>query len=232
MSGATTSSDARGVFITFEGPEGGGKTTQIRRLAGKLAEAGLDVLAAREPGGTKLGEAVRGLLQHDAAGESPCERAEPLLFCASRAQLVARRIAPALARGAWVLCDRFTDSTVAYQGYGRGLPVEILKALNAFATAGCVPDLTIVLDVPTEVGMERMASRNAATAEGPDRFEREAVEFHARMRRGYLAIAREEPGRCVVVDASAGPDAVFKGIWGIVSARFGARLRAAGGAAT
>ncbi|MGI6496665.1 MAG: dTMP kinase [Kiritimatiellia bacterium] len=222
MSVTRTPCDARGVFVTFEGPEGGGKSTQIRRLAARLGEMGLDVVTTREPGGTRLGESVRGLLQHDAAGETPCERAEPLLFCASRAQLVARVVEPALARGAWVLSDRFTDSTVAYQGYGRGLPVETLKALNAFATAGRVPDLTFVLDVPAEVGLGRMAARD----EGPDRFEREDAGFHARMRKGFLDLAREEPSRCVVVDASRDPDEVFDDLWSILSSRFAPRLHA------
>lgn len=209
----------KGIFITFEGPEGGGKSTQLKRIAERLESLGRRVVTTREPGGTKLGECIRGILQHDAAGEPPCERAESLLFCASRAQLVKNVIRPAIASGACVLSDRFTDSTVAYQGYGRGLPVDTLKALNAFATGGLRPDLTLVLDVPTEEGMRRMLSRSAANSEGPDRFEREALEFHTRMRQGFLALAGEEPDRCVVVDATPDPATVTEAIWRIVSER-------------
>ena len=210
---------AKGLFITFEGPEGGGKSTQIKRLAARLEALGRAVVTTREPGGTKLGECIRGILQHDAAGEPPCERAESLLFCASRAQLVKKVIEPALADGACVLSDRFTDSTVAYQGYGRGLPIDTLKALNAFATGGLRPDLTFVLDIPTGEGMRRLAARSAAGAEGPDRFEREAVEFHERMRKGFLALAAEEPDRCIVIDATKPVDEVSDEIWRIVSCR-------------
>lgn len=210
---------AKGIFITFEGPEGGGKSTQIKRLAARLEALGRIVVTTREPGGTKLGECIRGILQYDSAGEPPCERAESLLFCASRAQLVKNVIAPALEGGACVLSDRFTDSTVAYQGFGRGLPVDTLKALNAFATGGLAPDITFVLDIPTAEGRRRLAARNAAAAEGPDRFEREALEFHERMRRGFIALAAEEPDRCFVIDATLPQDEVAAEIWRIVEAR-------------
>lgn len=210
---------AKGIFITFEGPEGGGKSTQIKLLAERLESLGRTVVSTREPGGTKLGECIRGILQHDTAGEPPCERAESLLFCASRAQLVKNVIEPALANGSCVLSDRFTDSTVAYQGFGRGLPIDTLKTLNDFATGGRHPDLTLVLDVPTSVGMQRLVARSAANAEGPDRFEREAIEFHTRMREGYLSLAAEEPARCVVVDAARSVEEVSDEIWRIVTAR-------------
>lgn len=138
-----------GRLISFEGPEGGGKSTQIKVLADRLrTERALTVRTTREPGGTPTGEAIRGLLQHDVAGEPLCDPAEVFLFCASRAQLCATVLAPALARGEWVLCDRFTDSTLAYQGYGRGFDLELLRRLNAFATGPVVPDLTLLLDVP------------------------------------------------------------------------------------
>ena len=211
----------KGRFITFEGPEGCGKSTQIRRLSARLEALGRKVVATREPGGTPLGECIRGMLQRDTAGEPPCDRAETLLFCASRAQLVRNVIAPALARGDWVLSDRFTDSTVAYQGYGRGLPIDVLSAMNEFATGGLRPDVTLVLDITAEEGMRRMAARCAAYGEYPDRFEREAVDFHRRMRDGFLAIAAADPARCAVIDASGDLDTVEAAIWGELRRRFG-----------
>lgn len=213
----------KGRFITFEGPEGCGKSTQIQRLSARLGTLGIKAVATREPGGTPLGECIRGMLQHDTAGESPCDRAETLLFCASRAQLVRNVVAPALARGEWVLSDRFTDSTVAYQGYGRGLPVDELAAMNEFATGGLHPDVTLVLDITAEEGMRRMAERCAALGEDPDRFEREAVDFHRRMRDGFLALAAADPARCVVIDASGDPDSVEAAIWRVIVERLGPR---------
>lgn len=138
----------RGVFITFEGPEGSGKSSHVRLLKERLEARGREVLLTREPGGTPLGENIRGLLQHDHAGEPPVDRAEVMLFLASRAQLCERVIRPALDRGAWVVCDRFSDSTLAYQGHGRGFDVDTLRVMNTFATADLVPDLTILLDIP------------------------------------------------------------------------------------
>lgn len=190
-----------GKFITFEGPEGSGKSTHIRRVAEFLREKGLAVVLTREPGGTPLGEAIRRLLQHDESGESPADRAEVLLFLASRAQHVERLIKPALARGAWVLCDRFEDSTFAYQGYGRGLDLQSLKNANAFATAGLRPDLTILLDVRPETSRARLLSRQAATSVALDRIECEADAFHGRLRDGFLALAKQEPERFVTVSS-------------------------------
>lgn len=189
---------ARGKFITLEGPEGAGKSTHLARLAEALRARGIEVLTTREPGGTPLCEAVRGLLQFNAAGEAPQTRAEVLLFLASRAQLVSQVIKPALARGTWVLCDRFCDSTFAYQGYGRGLELAQLRALNAFATAGLMPDLTLLLDIPEAESARRLAERK-----GPaDRFEQEQAAFHRRLAEGFREMAAAEPARFRVIDSS------------------------------
>ena len=214
-----------GVFITFEGPEGSGKSTHLRRLAERLRAEGRTVLTTREPGGTPVGEAVRGLLQHDSGGETPEPRAEVLLFCASRAQLVNRVISPALARGEWVLCDRFADSTLAYQGFGRGFDLEALVAINGFATGGVVPALTLLLDLDVAAGMRRLAARHAALATEADRFEREHCAFHARLRDGFLALAADAPERFCVIDSDREPDVVAEAIWQAVRARFGANRK-------
>ena len=207
----------RGKFITFEGPEGGGKTTQARRLAAALEQAGRRVLYTREPGGTLTGEAIREILQHDKAGEAISPEVEVLLFAASRAQLVRQVILPALERGVWVVCDRFADSTTAYQGYGRGLALEQLLAINQWAVNGAVPDLTILLDLPVGAGMARLAQR----ADGVrDRIEREAPEFHERVRQGYLELARRWPARFCVVSAASAADAVAAEIWQAVTHAF------------
>ncbi len=190
-----------GKFITFEGPEGGGKSTQARELAERLRAAGKTVLVTREPGGTPLAEKIRGLVREELE-DPPVTHSEVLLFLASRAQVVANVIKPALARGEWVICDRFADSTFAYQGYGRGIDVGLLRQLNDFATEGLVPDLTILLDVPPEVSRARLAARQAATATTADRIELAGAEFHRRLRAGFLEIAHAEPGRFSIIDAS------------------------------
>lgn len=204
---------ARGRFITLEGPEGAGKSTHLQALAERLRARGLTVHTTREPGGTPLGEAVRGLLQFDAAGESPVPRAELLLFLASRAQLVETLIRPALARGEWVLSDRFCDSTFAYQGYGRGMDVADLRRLNAFATDGLMPDLTLLLDIPQEESRLRVAGR-----EGPaDRFEREREAFHQKLAEGFRALAAQEPHRIRRI-ASDGPrETTAEAVWAAVA---------------
>ena len=202
----------RGKFITFEGPEGGGKTTHARRLVEQLQAAGHKVVYTREPGGTPTGEAIRDILQHDKAGEAPCSETEVLLFAASRAQLVRHVIVPALERGEWVVCDRFADSTTAYQGYGRGFPVEQMIAINEFAIAGAQPDLTILLDLPVSDGFARLQQRGGAK----DRIEREALEFHERVRAGYLELARRWPERFRIVEARRPLDEVSAEIWSLV----------------
>ncbi len=199
---------ATGKFITFEGPEGSGKSTHIRLLAEFLRGRGVAVTLTREPGGTPTGEAIRGLLQHDHSGEAPVGRAEVLLFLASRAQHVERLIRPSLDAGTWVLCDRFDDSTLAYQGFGRGFDLAALREANAFATGGLKPDLTVLLDVRPETSRARLRDRVAQTLSAPDRIEREADAFHVRLREGFLELAREEPGRFAVVDSERERDVV------------------------
>ncbi len=204
---------ARGKFITLEGPEGAGKSTHLRLLAERLRAQGITVLTTREPGGTRLGEAVRGLLQFDDAGESPVPRAELLLFLASRAQLSEKVIRPALERGEWVLSDRFCDSTFAYQGYGRGMDIEALRVLNGFATTDLLPDLTLLLDISQEESRQRVAERC-----GPaDRFEQERDTFHQRLAEGFRALAAQEPQRIRRI-ASDGPQSqTAEAVWAAVA---------------
>jgi dTMP kinase len=204
---------ARGRFISFEGPEGGGKTTQAARLIARLRSRDLTVLDVREPGGTPTGEAIREILQHDRAGEPICPETEALLFAASRAQLVRRRILPALEQGAWVVCDRFADSTTAYQGFGRGFPVEDMIRINDFAIDGANPDVTILLDVDGTTGRTRLAARHAHTGKGPDRIEREEASFHARVRDGYLTLAQRFPQRFRIINAARDVEAVAAEVW-------------------
>ncbi len=206
----------RGKFITFEGPEGGGKSTQIRRLAARLEEAGHHILVTREPGGTPTGEAIRQILQHDAVGEPISPETELLLFEASRAQLVSHVIGPALEKGVWVLCDRFMDSTTAYQGYGRGFDVETVLAINRLAVAGCEPDLTVLLDIETQKGLIRLEGRNRRDKTGRDRIEREERAFHERVRAGFLQLAHKWPERIRIVDAMRAEEEVEAMVWDLV----------------
>ena len=198
---------ARGRFITFEGGEGCGKSTQVVRLAAALESRGIKVLLTREPGGTRLSELIRTLLK-DEAEDPPVDRAELLLFLAARAQLVRNVIAPALEAGTWVISDRFSDSTVAYQGYGRGLPVDFVRQANDFACEGLRPDLTFLLDLDPETAERRMRGREAATNTSADRIERAGSGFHARLRKGFLELAAADAPRFSVVDASKSPDEV------------------------
>jgi len=201
-----------GRFITFEGGEGCGKSTQVRRLRAALEATGIEVVATREPGGTPLAETVRSMLKDETA-DTPCDRAELLLFLAARAQLVRNVIRPALERGAWVVSDRFGDSTLAYQGYGRGLPLDFVKAADRFACGDLAPDMTLLLDVPPEISAERMRRRESETHVSADRIERAGDEFHRRIRRGYAEIAATDPERVVVIDASRSEDDVWESVW-------------------
>jgi dTMP kinase len=199
----TTDTARQGRLITLEGGEGAGKSTQAKRLGAFLRGLGLEVTETREPGGAPGAEAIRALLVEGDPGRwTPL--AETLLLSAARADHLARTVRPALAAGHWVVCDRFTDSTLAYQGFGHGLDAARLRVLNALVTEGLTPDLTVILDVPVDAGLGR-ADRRAG---GEDRFERMGRDFHERLRRGFLAIAQAEPHRCVVIDATADVDSV------------------------
>ena len=205
-----------GKFITFEGPEACGKSTQIKLLAEKLVAQGIRVACTREPGGTATGEAIRNILQHDAAGEPLADRAELLLFTASRAQLMDQKILPALEKGDWVLCDRFIDSTMAYQGFARGMDIETLDRINEFAIYEHKPDLTILLDLDVERSFQRLEERYADGNESHDRFEREAREFHERVRDGFHRLAEREPERFRIINTDRPIEVVSADIWGAV----------------
>jgi dTMP kinase len=196
----------RGFLLTLEGPEGSGKSTQAHRLAARLAAAGRSCVVTREPGGTVLGEAIRRLLLH--AGEpTPVPAADALLFNAARAQLVAEVIRPALERGDVVICDRFTDSTLAYQGFGAGQPLAALRELARFAAGDLTPDLTVLIDLPEEEGLRRKSASEKTRFE-----EREDLAFHRRVRQGFRRLAAEEPDRFVVVDGCQSVEAIEEAI--------------------
>ena len=210
-----------GKFITFEGPEGSGKSTQIKLLAEQLEGREIKVLCTREPGGTATGEAIRNILQHDAVAEKLNERAELLLFTASRAQLMDQIIFPALERGEWVVCDRFIDSTMAYQGFARGMPIDTLDRINNFAINGRKPDLTLLLDLDIECGFERLEERYSDGKASADRFEREARDFHRRVRDGYHKLAEREPGRFRIINAEQSIEEVAAQVWATVTEAIG-----------
>jgi dTMP kinase len=203
------------MFITLEGMDGSGKTTQFRKLAEWLTAQGCSVLTVREPGGTQLGESVREILLQGRGGEMDA-RAELLLFCASRAQLVAERILPHLEQGGVVLCDRFADSTLAYQGYGRGLDLDLLRTILDFATCGRWPDLTLYFDLDVETALARRAADGEV-----NRLDSESVEFHRRVRAGYEQLAACDPRRWVTVDARQPIDAVEAAVLRAVESRMG-----------
>lgn len=196
----------RGRFISLEGPEGCGKSTQAGLLAAYLREHGLTVRMTREPGGTPTGEMIREILQHHASGEDISPEAEVLLFAASRAQHVARVIRPALERGEWVICDRFVDSSLAYQGAARGMGIETVLAANEVALGGLWPDVTLWFDLPVDVALTRVVSRGADA----DRFESETRAFHQKVAEGYRELAKRFPERIVRVDAGGDIDGVEK----------------------
>lgn len=206
----------RGKFITFEGSEGSGKSTQIERLVTRLQHSGLGTLVSREPGGTELGEEIRNLLLHHRAGGAMAAETELLLFAAARAQLVRERIAPALAAGQVVISDRFHDSTTVYQGAARRLAPEAVARINHFAVGHHLPDLTFLLDVPVEVSRARVRGRGDGR---PDRIERESAEFFTRVRDGYLALAQAESRRIAVIDSTQPIDTVSALIWQTVHER-------------
>ncbi len=206
------------MFITFEGPDGSGKSTQIRLLAERLTAAGRPVLQTREPGGTEISEQIRDLL-HDLKNKAMQPRAEILLFSAARAQLVEEKIKPHLAAGGIVLCDRYADSTLAYQGYGHDLDREQLRLITAFATDQLKPDLTLLFDIDAETGLRR---RLAGGGEW-NRMDDYALAFHQRVRAGYLELARAEPGRWVQLDAAQPAEALAADVWRVVSARLAGR---------
>lgn len=207
-----------GRFVTFEGGEGAGKSTRVADVAERLRRRGHEVVVTREPGGSPGAEAVRHALLTGAA-EAFGPLAEALLFAAARADHVDQTIRPALDRGAWVLCDRFADSTRVYQGATGNVPAEQLAALEEIAVDGVRPDLTILLDVPVEIGLARAAARRGDGA--VDRFEKDGVDIHERRRRAFLALARAEPKRFVVVDASQDPATVADAVWYGLCSRLG-----------
>lgn len=205
-----------GLFITIEGPDGAGKSTQVRLLAAYLQQQGWPVVLTREPGGTELAEKIRGLLL-EVSREPVTPVAEVLLYAASRAQHVEYLIKPALAKGAVVISDRFVDSSVAYQGYGRGLGAELVWQINEPALGGLLPHLTIVLDIDPEAGLQRLAQRSQEHRTGLDRLEREALDFHRRVREGFLQLARQFPDRVAVLSAAGRVEEVHQQIIALVS---------------
>ncbi|PCJ26055.1 MAG: dTMP kinase [SAR86 cluster bacterium] len=208
-----------GYFITIEGIEGVGKSTNIATLTKFLEEKGVEYIVTREPGGTELAEKIRELLL-EISEESITELSELLLVFAARAQHIEKLIKPALQSGKWVVCDRFTDATFAYQGGGRGLDQKIISALQSMVQDELRPDLTIILDLDPETGLERATKRGSL-----DRFEQEKIEFFARVRQSYLDIAAAEPQRCVVVDASKPLEAVKSDLLNMLEQKLGTALQ-------
>ncbi len=212
----------RGLFFTFEGVEGSGKTTQLRRLSATLRQAGQRVAETREPGGTSLGDAIRSILLATRNLEMVAET-ELFLYLASRAQLCREWIVPALNAETIVVCDRFADATVAYQGYGRGLDLKLIRTINRVATGGLTPDLTILLDLDPREGLRRVRERGQVPLPESllDRLEAEALEFHDRVRKGYLQLAREESHRFQIIDATQSEEAIAAEIWARVEPLIG-----------
>jgi len=215
----------RGRFITFEGGEGTGKSTHTKLLAKQLGRLGIEVVLTREPGGSPGAEIIRHVILSGAAKPLGAE-AETMLFASARDDHLRMTIRPALERGAWVVCDRFADSTRVYQGIVGAVDRRLIDGLERITVGETVPDLTFVLDVPVELGLKRAMTRRGA--ENADRFESEALDFHERLRAGFRAVAENEPGRCVLIDASAPRAGVAEQIWGVVEQR----LQPAGAAST
>lgn len=205
-----------GTLISFEGSEGSGKSTQIIRLAAHLQKLKREVISVREPGGTEIGEQIRNIIVHNSKGDEMCAETELLLFTAARAQLVRETIAPALIRGAIVLSDRFLDSSTVYQGIGRNLAQDPVQQINQFAVGNVMPDLTVIIDVPTEVSLARIHQR---ASDVPDRMERENIDFYRKIREGYLLLAKSMPQRFIVIDGTKSEDAIEKNVWAAVKPR-------------
>lgn len=228
MSAAEAKKKTTGRFITFEGGEGAGKSTQIELLADRLQEHDISVVVTREPGGSPSAEDIRKLLVSGSIWRwDPLT--ELMLHNAARREHIRNMIKPVLGRGRWVLCDRFVDSTMAYQGYGHGLGRKVVQDVHRIIADGLMPDLTIILDMPTDAGLARAKTRNeavtrAAAATGEvkreDRYERMAKPFHRRLRRGFLDIAKRDPKRCRVIDANRSIEAVAEDVWTAVAKRF------------
>lgn len=200
----------RGCFISFEGGEGCGKSTQISLLKARLDAEGQDVVQTREPGGTALGESIRHLLQHDESGQNMTPEAELMLFAASRAQHVRERIGPAIDAGAIVLCDRFMDSTTVYQGVARAIDATRVDSINRFAVGPYQPDLTILIDLPPEIGLARIRKRGDGQL---DRMEQETIDFYQAIRQGYLDLAHEAPERFLILDGTDAIEILESKIW-------------------
>jgi dTMP kinase len=215
-----------GRFITFEGGEGVGKSTQIERLRKRLEKRGVPVVETREPGGSEKAEAIRKAVL-SGAGKRLGPLAEALLFSAARVDHLEQTIRPALRRGAFVLCDRFADSTRAYQGLNGGVDPKTIEGLERIVVAETRPDLTVILDLPPQIGLKRARLRRQERAEGPDRFEAEDIDFHELLRQAFIDIALAEPRRCVVIDASGEPDGIEELVWKAVERRFGDDIAAA-----
>jgi dTMP kinase len=207
-----------GRLISFEGSEGSGKSTQIARLAAHFQKAQRDVLTTREPGGTEIGEQIRNIIVHNSKGDEMCAETELMLFAAARAQLVREVIAPALLRGTIVLSDRFLDSSTVYQGIGRNLAADPVNQINRFAVGNVMPDVTVVIDVPTEISLQRLKQR---VTDLPDRMERENVDFYKKVREGYLLLAKNMPDRVILVDGTHTTAAIAQTIWEHVKIRLG-----------
>ena len=215
---APLKSKPAGKLISFEGAEGSGKSTQIALLAAHFQKSGREVISTREPGGTEIGEQVRNIIVHKSKGDEMCAETELLLFAAARAQLVREVIAPALMKGTIVLSDRYLDSSTVYQGVGRNLAADPVAMINRFAVGNVMPDLTIVMDVPTDVSLARIRQR---ATDLPNRMERENIGFYEKIREGYLVLAKGMADRFVVIDGTQSQEVIEKKIWAAVKERIG-----------
>ena len=214
----TKSIKPTGKLISFEGSEGSGKSTQISRLVERFQKIGREIVATREPGGTEIGEQIRNIIVHNSKGDEMCPETELLLFTAARAQVVREVISPALKRGAIVVSDRYLDSSTVYQGIARNLAPGPVSAINLFAVGTVMPDLTVVIDVPTDVSLARIRQR---ASDLPDRMERVNISFYEKVREGYLLLAKQWPERVVVLDGTQTADALEKKVWAEVQKRLG-----------